>query len=92
MTQAVLPAALLAAFFSPPAAAQQQVNVICSVQADWCNVIQTVFAKTTGIQVNMSLKGSGEALAQLIAERANPKTDVCSAAPATPTFRPPSRA
>ena len=53
-----------------------QVNVICSVQAEWCNMIQTVFAKTTGIKVNMSLKGSGEALAQLIAERANPKTDV----------------
>jgi iron(III) transport system substrate-binding protein len=53
-----------------------QLNVICSVQAEWCNMIQTVFAKTTGIKVNMSLKGSGEALAQLIAERANPKTDV----------------
>ena len=39
-------------------------------------MIQTVFAKSTGIKVNMSLKGSGEALAQLIAERANPKTDV----------------
>ena len=63
--------------FAPAAQAQQaQVNVICSVQADWCNMIQTVFAKSTGIKVNMSLKGSGEALAQLIAERANPKTDV----------------
>jgi iron(III) transport system substrate-binding protein len=61
-----------------PAAAQDagQLNVICSVQAEWCNMIQTVFAKTTGIKVNMSLKGSGEALAQLIAEKANPKTDV----------------
>ena len=58
------------------ARAQEQVNVICSVQADWCNMIQTVFAKSTGIKVNMSLKGSGEALAQLIAEKANPKTDV----------------
>jgi hypothetical protein len=53
-----------------------QLNVICSVQAEWCNLIQTVFARTTGIKVNMSLKGSGEALAQLIAEQANPKTDV----------------
>ena len=53
-----------------------QLNIICSVQAEWCNMIQTVFAKTTGIKVNMSLKGSGKALAQLIAERANPKTDV----------------
>ena len=39
-------------------------------------MIETVFAKSTGIKVNMVLKGSGEALAQLIAERANPKTDV----------------
>ena len=51
-------------------------NVICSVQAEWCNMVQTVFSKTTGIKVNMSLKGSGEALAQLIAEKANPKTDL----------------
>jgi iron(III) transport system substrate-binding protein len=77
MKRTLLPAALAAALSLPAAAQQaQQVNVICSVQADWCNMIQTVFAKTTGIKVNMSLKGSGEALAQLIAERANPKTDV----------------
>ena len=61
-----------------PAAAQDagQINVICSVQAEWCNLIQTVYSRTTGVKVNMSLKGSGEALAQLIAEKANPKTDV----------------
>ena len=50
-------------------AQQAQVNVICSVQADWCNMIQTVYAKTTGVKINMSLKGSGEALAQIIAEQ-----------------------
>ena len=61
--------------FAPAARAQQgQVNVICSVQADWCNMIHTVFAKSTGIKVNMAVKGSGEAVAQLIAKRANPKT------------------
>src|SRR6187431_1383694 len=71
-------ALLIAATFcaADASAAQGQVNVICSVQADWCNLIQTVYAKTTGTRVNMSLKGSGEALAQLIAEKANPKTDV----------------
>src|SRR3954466_14510884 len=58
------------------AAAQGQINVICSVQAEWCNMISTVYARTTGTKVNMALKGSGEALAQLIAERENPKTDV----------------
>jgi iron(III) transport system substrate-binding protein len=76
--QTALPLALLCTLAAAPAAAQDgaQVNVICSVQAEWCNMIQTVFARTTGVKVNMSLKGSGEALAQLIAERANPKTDV----------------
>ncbi len=74
----MLLAATLAATSSTPAWAQDagQINVLCSVQAEWCNMIQTVFAKSTGIKVNMSLKGSGEALAQLVAERANPKTDV----------------
>lgn len=68
--------AAASAFAGAAMAEQGQVNVICSVQADWCNMIQTVFAKSTGIKVNMSLKGSGEALAQLFAEKANPKTDV----------------
>ena len=54
----------------------QQINVICSVQADWCNMIATVYQRTTGVKVNMTQKGSGEALAQLIAERENPKTDI----------------
>ena len=74
----LIAAAALAALASTPAKAQDagQVNIICSVQAEWCNLIQTVFAKTTGIKVNMSLKGSGEALAQIIAEKANPKTDI----------------
>ena len=39
-------------------------------------MLSTVYARTTGVKVNMSLKGSGEALAQLIAEKENPKTDV----------------
>ncbi len=73
----LLPAA--AALLAATAAHAQdggQINVICSVQAEWCNMIQTVYARTTGVKVNMSLKGSGEALAQLVAEKANPKTDL----------------
>jgi iron(III) transport system substrate-binding protein len=58
------------------AAAQQQVNIICSVQAEWCNLMATVYSRTTGTKVNMTAKGSGEALAQLNAEKANPKTDI----------------
>ncbi len=61
-----------------PAHAQQQreVNIICSVQAPWCSMIATTFERSQSIKVNMTAKGSGEALAQLAAERANPKTDI----------------
>ena len=58
------------------AAQSQTVNIICSVQAEWCNMISTVYAKTTGTKVNVTMKGSGEALAQIIAEKDNPKTDI----------------
>ena len=74
-----LMAVLLLALAPAAAFAQQskgEVNVICSVQADWCGMIQTVFTRSTGIRVNLSMRGSGEALAQITAERANPKTDL----------------
>ena len=74
MKKQVLVAAL--ACLSLGAWAQGQINVICSVQAEWCNMIGTVYARTTGTRINVSMKGSGEALAQLIAEKDNPKTDV----------------
>ena len=74
MRNQILAAALAAMSFG--AAAQGQVNIICSVQAEWCNMISTVYARTTGTKVNVSMKGSGEALAQIIAEKENPKTDV----------------
>lgn len=69
-------APLLLALGMPAFADGGEVNVICSAQADWCNLIQITFGKTSGIKVNMTLKGSGEALAQITAERANPKTDL----------------
>lgn len=70
--------AIAAAFagLSWGAAAQGQVNIICSVQAEWCNLMSTVYTRTTGVKVNVTAKGSGEALAQLNAEKANPKTDI----------------
>jgi iron(III) transport system substrate-binding protein len=51
-------------------------NIICGAQTEWCSLVQTTFSKTSGIKVNMVQKGAGEALAQIAAESANPKTDV----------------
>ena len=71
----ILLTALLSAA-SAGACAQGQLNIICTVQAEWCNLIATVYARTSGVKVNMSMRGGGEALAQLIAEKENPRTDV----------------
>ena len=57
-------------------ASAQQLNVICSVQAEWCSAVANEFQRETGIKVALTLKGSGESMAQLAAEKANPKLDV----------------
>ena len=65
--------------FLPALSAQAQsgeFNMICSAQAAWCNMLAVTFEKSQGVKVNMTLKGSGEAIAQIMAERANPKTDL----------------
>jgi len=58
------------------AQAQGALNVICSVQVEWCQAIATEFQKFAGVRMAMVQKGSGEALAQIAAEAANPRTDV----------------
>lgn len=57
-------------------AQNNEVNIICSGQAPWCSMVAVTFEKSQGIKVNLTQKGSGEALAQITAERANPKTDI----------------
>jgi iron(III) transport system substrate-binding protein len=79
LARAGIPAARLAVFLVAASAAPafaQQLNVICPVQAEWCNLAATEFERETGIKVAMTLKGSGESLAQIAAEKANPKLDV----------------
>ena len=58
------------------AAAQGSINVLCSVQQEWCTAIAATFQRDTGIKVAITQKGSGEGLAQVAAERTNPKLDV----------------
>jgi iron(III) transport system substrate-binding protein len=62
--------------FSSAYAQQTTVNALCSTDQGWCELAAAEFTKTTGIKVLQSHKPTGEALAQLRAESANPKTDV----------------
>src|SRR5207237_5166780 len=69
-------AALGVAFAISSAAAQGQLNIICSVQLPWCEAVVTQFQKDTDIKIGMTQKSAGEAMAQVAAEKANPKIDV----------------
>ena len=56
--------------------AQGQLNIVCSVPIPWCEALIGQFQKDTSIRVGMTQKGSGEAMAQVAAEKANPKYDL----------------
>jgi iron(III) transport system substrate-binding protein len=66
-----------AALLAQPAFAQQPVvNAICATDLSWCELAAKEFTAETGIKVLQTRKATGEALAQLRAEAANPKTDI----------------
>lgn len=67
---------LAACAAAAPAQDKGSVNILCSVELEWCSLMSTTFEKETGVKVNMVRKSTGEVLAQLNAERANPKTDL----------------
>jgi iron(III) transport system substrate-binding protein len=65
------------------AAAQGTLNLYCSSpNTSWCQGMAVGFEKATGTKVAVIQKATGEMLAQVKAERANPKGDVWWAGPA----------
>jgi iron(III) transport system substrate-binding protein len=62
---------------APSASAQDKtVIVYCSALAKWCEVMREAFERKTGIKVQMTVKSTGETLAQIKAEATNPKGDI----------------
>lgn len=57
-------------------AGAQQLTALCSTDQPWCELAAKEFQAKTGIRVLQVHKATGEALAQLRAEAANPKTDL----------------
>ena len=74
----ILVLALVLAFvLAPPASAQnKQVTAICSTDQGWCDLAAKEFQAASGVKVLQVRKATGEALAQIRAEAANPKTDL----------------
>ncbi len=54
----------------------QQVTAMCSTDQSWCELAAKEYQAQTGVKVLQVRKATGEALAQIRAEAANPKTDL----------------
>jgi iron(III) transport system substrate-binding protein len=67
---------IAAALFCLSGAANAQLSILCSTDADWCDSKAREFSVQTGIKVNLTRKATGEVFAQLKAEAANPRVDV----------------
>jgi iron(III) transport system substrate-binding protein len=66
----------LGAMMAAGAASAQNLNVVCSNEQAWCDLMAQNFKIDTGIDVAMVRKSTGEVLAQIRAEAGNPKIDV----------------
>src|SRR5437762_9247010 len=61
-------------------AAAQEVTVLCNFEVDWCEALKTTYERTTGQKAVFIRRTDGESLAQIRAERTNPRADVYHAA------------
>ena len=57
-------------------ASAQSLNVVCSNEQAWCDLMAQNFKIDTGIDTAIVRKSTGEVLAQIRAEAGNPKVDV----------------
>ena len=71
--------AVLAFVLATPATAQE-VTVLCNFEVDWCEALKAAYEKTTGQKAAFIRRTDGESLAQIRAEKANPRADVYHAA------------
>ena len=54
----------------------RHLTLVCSAQIEWCELIAAEYQKESGVKVTMIHRSSIDALAMLMSERRNPRTDV----------------
>ena len=76
MNRFTLRAIALAASLGATASFAESLNVVCSNEQAWCDLMAQNFEIDTGIDTAVVRKSTGEVLAQIRAEAGNPKVDV----------------
>lgn len=64
-----------------------QVNIVCSMNPQWCTNAAAVYERLHGVRVSVINKPTGESFAQLVAERDRPRVDVWFGGTADPHFQ-----
>src|SRR5204862_4300628 len=54
-------------------ASAQEVTVLCNYEVDWCEAMKAAYEKTTGSKAVFIRRTDGESLAQIRAEKGNPR-------------------
>lgn len=54
----------------------RRLNVVCSVQIEWCELVKREYQSVSGVRMSVIHRSSIEALGLLMSERKNPRTDV----------------
>jgi len=60
--------------------AAEEVTVLCNFEVDWCEALKAAYEKTTGEKAVFIRRTDGESLAQIRAEKSNPRADIYHAA------------
>ncbi len=76
MNKFTISALALAAGLGATGALAETLNVVCSNEQVWCDLMAQNFKIDTGIDTAIVRKSTGEVLAQIRAEAGNPKVDV----------------
>ena len=69
------------------AAQAAQVNVVCSMNPEWCRNAALVYERLSNVKVSVVNKPTGESFAQIMAEKDRPKVDVWFGGTSDPHFQ-----
>lgn len=69
------------------AAHAAQVNIVCSMNPEWCRNAAVIYERLTNVKVSVVNKPTGESFAQLVAEKERPKVDVWFGGTSDPHFQ-----
>jgi iron(III) transport system substrate-binding protein len=65
----------------------QQLNIVCSMNPEWCRNAALIYERTANVKVSVINKPTGESFAQIVAEKERPKVDVWFGGTSDPHFQ-----